>query len=604
MFFNHKQWMFTSLILCNAVYVNASNFNGSVIFGDSLSDGGNVGLVTLGQATKFTTNPGMTTAEIVADRIGHHTTASLLGGQNYAWGGATVSDLEKKVPNLQQQLGQYLSSNGGQANENTLYQVWGGGNDIFNLVSQFQTGSINLQQLQLSLMDTSNKEVLILDSLYNAGARYVVVYNLPDMGLTPDANASGPMVAGFMSQLSNSYNTQLNAELEKMSTKGLNIVPVNVYGLLGEINQNPYNYGIINNISDTACGGSSLGCTANGQGYMFADGVHPTSETHQLLAQVVLSTLAAPQQMSLLAELPLMARDSQKRVIRQEMLKDIKREDTHVFINTDYNHQKIKATPSNPELSTNDVNLNVGLNYRLSSQVSGGVGISLNQQKGDFGHQIGSYDLRSINGFLFGIYKENKNYLSSYANVGRLDYKDISRQIQIGPMQRVQTAETKGSQYGVGLEFGHVFDVYSNIKITPFTSLDWQKVRINGFEEKEADSTAMWFEDQNRESLTSSLGVRFQSDWKLNNYILSPALEASWSHEFKDDALAVKAGLKTMNGSFEMSGYKPEKDWFNVNVGLNAQLRNNFSSWFMVNARLANHSQENMGLSIGLKYLF
>ena len=59
------------------------NFSNVVVFGDSLSDSGNVG--------RFTTNPDPVWSEIVAETFGASGMNSFAGGSNYAFAGACVN---------------------------------------------------------------------------------------------------------------------------------------------------------------------------------------------------------------------------------------------------------------------------------------------------------------------------------------------------------------------------------------------------------------------------------------------------------------------------------------------------------------------------------
>ena len=115
-------------------------FSRTVFFGDSLTDSGYFRPL-LGQQGavigRFTTNPGLVWSERVADRYGTRADANGNGqtGDNYAAGGArvgvdTVGGLGP-IPSLVTQANRYLAANGGRADPNALYTVWGGANDLF-----------------------------------------------------------------------------------------------------------------------------------------------------------------------------------------------------------------------------------------------------------------------------------------------------------------------------------------------------------------------------------------------------------------------------------------------------------------------------------------
>ncbi|WP_227515705.1 autotransporter outer membrane beta-barrel domain-containing protein [Acinetobacter qingfengensis] len=577
-----------------AVQANATEFNDVVIFGDSLSDGGQYG-------SRFTTNPGKTTAELVAEGVGIETIPSTQGGSNYAYGGATVADFSNGIPTLQQQLAIYLNANNGVADANTLYQVWGGANDIFAYATSYASGSISATQLQTGLVTSASTELALLTTLKDAGASYVVVYNMPDIGLTPSyVNTASSATATALATL---YNSTLNSGLNTLSDQGLNIIPVNVYGLLQEIAANPTQYGF-SNVTDMACSsGSSLGCTDDGTGYLFADGVHPTAYTHQILSKVVLSTLNAPKQISLLTEAPLALTQAHYRAIKNEMLNDMNGAQTRAFVNLDYNHQKIDSNKTSPGLSANQVNLSLGFDGRLSENLSLGMGLNIGQQRGDFASSLGEYALNDYGAIIYALYHQSNAYLGGFFNAGRLSYNDIKRNIQIGDYRRTEKGDVEGTHVGGGLDGGWWFN-YQDIKTGPFAHLEWQSIKLDRYQENSSDSTAMWFDDLTRDSFVTTLGWRIQGNYKLNGISLQPVGEIAWNHESKDDATTVKAGLNSMNGYFKLTGYQPDTNWGSATLGVNAQLKENLSSWLMLNSTFAHDSKQDFGVNAGLKVKF
>jgi outer membrane lipase/esterase len=121
----------------------ATHFSDVVIFGDSLSDSGNVALVTTERSGPPTSNLFIPDApyassnrltntqvwvEIAAPTFGFSGVPSLLGGSNYAFAGARTGPIDAPgVPSLQAQLGMYLS--GHAVSPDALYILAGGGNN-------------------------------------------------------------------------------------------------------------------------------------------------------------------------------------------------------------------------------------------------------------------------------------------------------------------------------------------------------------------------------------------------------------------------------------------------------------------------------------------
>ena len=108
----------------------SQNFSDVVVFGDSLSDSGNIGQsLNLPEGSSFTTNPDPVAVEIVARTFGASGKHSLAGGSNYAWAGAcmnpeTPCDADA-VPTVREQIDQYLSFHQTGADPDALYSLLG-----------------------------------------------------------------------------------------------------------------------------------------------------------------------------------------------------------------------------------------------------------------------------------------------------------------------------------------------------------------------------------------------------------------------------------------------------------------------------------------------
>ena len=119
------------------VSAQASAYSALYVFGDSLSDSGNVGVLSGGTIPAPPYAPGRFSngpvwVETLAANLGLSATAALAGGTNWAFGGAvTGGPFTSSTPTLTAQVSSfYLPSVGGVADPNALYVVWGGGNDV------------------------------------------------------------------------------------------------------------------------------------------------------------------------------------------------------------------------------------------------------------------------------------------------------------------------------------------------------------------------------------------------------------------------------------------------------------------------------------------
>ncbi|HEX5960724.1 MAG TPA: autotransporter domain-containing protein [Rhodanobacteraceae bacterium] len=601
---------------------HAGLFDNMVVFGDSLSDDGNLSLVAqLPFIVRFTTNPGQTGVENVADYFGVSMTPALAGGSDFAFGGAGILNnspgTPAGVPTLPTQLGMYLQSTGGAADPDTLYAVWGGANDIFYnaTMAQLDPATFTPAQVQANLQLAALTELGMIQQLGQAGARYVMVFNLPNIGLTPSGMAQGPQASAQLTGLSLLYNNTLNAGL---ASTGINIIPVNTFALLNEIIADPGRYGF-SNVTTPACTGSAFGCLPAGtpgatstyqpgteSTYLFADGVHPTTAAHAMLAQYAESIVIAPGQMSLLGEAPLAINASVNRTIIGQAthgLANAPGNGLRVWANYDHARQRLDAQVNSPK-SSNDVNtLSIGADIHPTGVMTAGMALTIGQQKDDFADNAGGFKLQDLLASGYVTWGWDQAYVGAIGSFGHLGYSDIHRNIPIGPAMRHESGSTSGSHVAFTLTGGWWFDL-GNWRTGPYADVGWQHAHVSGFSEDGGDATAMAFGRQDRRSLIGTLGWQLTANLQAGSTQLHPFARVAWNHDDDADPNEVRGGLVSMPGTFVLPGFTPDGNWGSAGIGLAADFSPNFSGWIGYEGRFSDSSQRLDSLNLGARLRF
>ncbi len=290
-------------ITADDVVVPPGGFSTIYAFGDSLSDAGNISLGSLGtipvgngvySGGRFTN--GNVWVQDLAQNLGIAVPkASLLGGTDYAYGGAETGQTSVHTANpsdLPSQLGQFVASVP-HPSSTALYTVWAGSNDVLDIANSTETPA----QQQASVAQAVANEVASINGLIAHGAKDLVVMSVPDLGSTPYEKAR-PSDATSRT-LAQTYNADLGAALKQIMASGAaSIDYVNTFAMLDAAIASPATYGFTNvtqpvwngNLTDAHSG--ALAATGAGQaGYLFFDNLHPTATGHSLLAAGVAQSL-------------------------------------------------------------------------------------------------------------------------------------------------------------------------------------------------------------------------------------------------------------------------------------------------------------------------
>ncbi len=179
--------------------VSAASFTSLSIFGDSMTDTGNVFLATGGAVPtapyfsgRFSDGP--VWVETLAEQLGFPgaSTASLAGGNNYAFGGARTGAAGAPVPGLLAQSAGLWGPLHPLADPTGLFVLVGGGNDMRDARSAFQTDSPADQAGRQAAAEAAVANLLAnLNFLASKGAKNALIGNLPDLGATPEAVGLG-----------------------------------------------------------------------------------------------------------------------------------------------------------------------------------------------------------------------------------------------------------------------------------------------------------------------------------------------------------------------------------------------------------------------------
>jgi outer membrane lipase/esterase len=650
-----------AVAFCLGLQVPAQAYDQLYVFGDSLSDTGNIGRWT------YDSNIHPLYDEILAKDFGTTLTPSSQGGLNYAeGGGVAVPGLDSDYT-TQDQVKNYLASTGGKADPNGLYIHWIGGNDL--AAAALSLNPVTALQIATNSATQAASQV---NDLLKAGAGTVVVPTVPNIGLTPvlmesviqigllpvqqqaleaayaylnaqntpnaDARTEAihnalaaaavegsriPLVQDTIAKglavaydtlkvaaggLTETYNTTEDIALAKT---GGNIARVDINGLFNEVVADPMMYGFANT-AGTACpvGTSASECTSAMPGFdasksfLFADHFHPTPQAHALIAQYMQSVLNGPLEVTALNQGSLaLARNTQG--LLDSRYQQLRTQDNDAGTFGMFGGYAGQSADSkiNPSLGDGDLtsnSLNIGMDYQITDRWLIGLMISGSDDKQDPTDHY-SYRTRGKMATVFtGIKIAENGWINGDLHYGSLNYDDIKRSITLGPVTRTERGDTDGKQMGGRVTAGWDFPILPVLKTGPVAQYSWDYSSINGYNEQGDTSTSMRFGDQTSHSQIGALG------WRLNAQlgIVNPYAQVTYDRQFGDDTYTATGAIKSTRTRFSRTTGEQDKDWVDMTAGLNVQITHSVSAFAAVSQTTGLDSGEQTSYNAGISARF
>ncbi len=585
-----------AISLSIAGIAHAELYSGVTFFGDSLTDGGYFSPITQGtpplglglnESGQFTTNPDNTWATSFAEQLGTTSVANTVGnpqtGNNYAIGGARAgvdivnTDFGVNVPvaSVNSQVNGYLTNK--KVDPNGMYVVWGGANDLL-------AAAANPANALNTISSAAGSQIAAIKALKDNGANYILVPNIPDVGLTPAfiPNANLKDEALLRAQ-KNQAQATATANLYNQTmysgavATGANIIPLDTFSLLQQVAANPTAYGFTNmtqaactTASSLLCGPSNLVTPGANDSYFFADGIHPSGRAHQMIADYASAVVTAP---SLIGVLP--------HIVTTAGLATNERLQSHINQIQSSEQKPARNLWATGEFENQDIagfegdgntQVLLGIDFAHPNSANAVTGLYGNITQKEFENSgvrtgLSNIELEEVG---FGIYHSNTLdnlggvQLNGSVGFGNMDV-DVTRAVTLGGNKQEFKSNADGKRYYANLQAGYPMQV-SSIAITPYIGATASRVRLDALKEQEMSGIAMQFDEQKYTTTYGKLGI------KANHYLadtLNVFGDIHYQKQLSDNREAASARLNTIaNISFDTPIVETDDDNFGMTLGV------------------------------------
>ncbi len=575
----------------------AQEYQDLVVFGDSLSDNGNLAL--LGAAPPPPYFGGRFSDGLVwVEQLGFGPLGGYgdtTGSVDWAFGGAWTST-NPIPPPMTDQVAAYLGS-GGTFGEADLVTLWGGANNIFNNLAPASVSANPFLYMAAVGTGAANDIGGLVDAVADAGAGTVLVANLPQLTQTPQfsAHPAGPLADAGV----NAFNAQLLTNLfaEAAANPGTNVIHMDIYQFGQLVAEDPSRFGFTN-ISDTCFTGVSVCATP--ETYAYWDGVHPTEAMHALFAALAtdylyygdLSVPTAAQ-----GETALRHRAQATDLVFARIGTGAFDADrTAVSIIVDGEDSNTDARGLMPEVEDRSTSFRIALDHAVSENLILGGMFSFTSSDVEAGLQSFDSESVGIDAYL-GWRSGGGLFINAQAGVGMDNYRDIERITMVPTV--VNDSTTEGATVSAKLQAGWVFDMGS-VAVSPRAAIGYVDNEVEGYTE-DGELVRHVIGDRSIEAITAEASVRLEAGL---GGPLSGYLEAGYRDNLEYDASLVSAGLAN-NPAMTLYNDVPEADggMALIDAGLSADVMENLSLGVSYRGRIGDETESHMGrVSLNLRF--
>ncbi len=625
--FLSKSFLSKSLTIAGAMFLTALISQQTSLasprfasFGDNIADPGNIPAILqsandngLGPFdTNFPVDPpnfgnrftnGLTAAEVLPDLLGfngdnisHNAVGnafsdklpvSLAGDILLGNGSSIPAPIGRELTPLNDtdvatQVDNYLITNGSL-----------GPDDLMLLYASANDGALALNTVAIA-MPEPEQALQVIDSgartnaantaqsaekLLDAGAGAVVVVGLPDIGLTPAAQAGGLSGQQLATLFSNTTNTALVTELNALDTGDSLLVMVDSFTLTNDIVNNPEKYGLTD--VSTPCSLAPECASANvdvQDQFLFWDSFFPTAGVHRITAQFQADTVLAPRT---LAALPETARLSVESISR-ERLKSLASQATadrwlkiRLGASSLERNRDSQVIAYEADTTQAEIAAGANINKRIKTELSVGFEQSDIAYKG----LSAGFDMDSVQVSATGRMQTELLNLTATFVYASNSFDDMQR--WTGVAGQVARASTDGNSLASTVEISRDIVVGDSIETEPFIRLGLSDINIDGYTESGATGLDMQVNDINVDNSFGEAGLRVGSTLPSGQWTLDA--EASYHLNLGDDQKRISSSLVTLadferlavseapdNGFLELSGIASYKPTSNVGLSLQA----------------------------------
>ena len=254
----------------------------------------------------------------------------------------------------------------------------------------------------------------------------------------------------------------------------------------------------------------------------------------------------------------------------------------------------------------------IGADYKLTDALIIGLAFDYTHIDADFDSHRGGSNTDSYTGSIYGSFFITDNFhLDAIASYGGSDY-EINRKlfyvITTGELADTTDTTAKGDTDGdqISFNFNAGYDYNHNgLTISPYANVNYVTVQIDSFKEDKytGDGWAMKFNEQNIQSLTTTIGSQLAYAFSVPFGVIIPQIHGAWHHEYKNNSRTAKVAFlgDALDQTIDIEIEGPDRNFYTVGADVAAVLPHGITTFASYNTIVGYHNIDSHTFTLGFR---
>jgi outer membrane autotransporter protein len=293
------------------------------------------------------------------------------------------------------------------------------------------------------------------------------------------------------------------------------------------------------------------------------------------------------------------------------------------YLNSSFSFGNKDETAREPAFDFEALSMVAGLDHRITDTFILGLALGYARIDSEL-DRGGDLEKDGFGASLYGTWYMDKLYVDFLAGIAAGQY-DMLRNVGYSVpaktggttvVNQAFAADSDSTDVTLALGGGYAMS-FGGFGLTPFVQASYLYSDIEGYTETLRDNNtapgfglALAVEDQEVESLATTVGVNLTRTFNASWGVLSPYLRFDWEHEYLNDSREIVARFAAVDQAFASLNRiviptdDPDRDFFNLGVGLSVVLPGGLQGFLDYSTLLGYDDLELHRFVVGLRWEF